>query len=58
MDKQIAFAAFEQYWAARSLQTYMEEVYLKKPENTSWLPDMFSRRVSLFHSRSRPQGQV
>lgn len=48
MHKQIAFAAFEQYWAARSLQTYMEEVYLQKPENSSWLPDVLLRRVSAF----------
>lgn len=44
MHKQIAFAAFEQYWAAKSLQMYMEEVYLKEPKNQSWWATMFSRR--------------
>ncbi|CAN8105539.1 unnamed protein product [Discula destructiva] len=40
----IAFAAFEQYWAARSLQAYMEEVYLKQPKNPTWWPAALSRQ--------------
>ncbi|KAJ4402639.1 hypothetical protein N0V82_010756 [Gnomoniopsis sp. IMI 355080] len=39
----IAFAAFEQYWDAKSLQTYMEEMYLQKSQNPSWWPAMFTR---------------
>lgn len=45
IDKQIAFAAFEQYWDARSLQTYMEEMYLQKAQNPSWWPAMLTRNT-------------
>lgn len=40
--EQIAFAAFEQYWDVQSLQTFMEQVYVrqdeKKKTTRSWWP--------------------
>lgn len=47
MQQQIAFAAFEQYWDARSLQRYMEGVYLQQPQKPGSWSAMFSHnRVS------------
>ncbi|KKY19275.1 hypothetical protein UCDDS831_g05480 [Diplodia seriata] len=42
----IAFAAFKQYWDAKELQKYMEEVYLEHDKGPSWWPAILRPRAS------------
>ncbi|KAF9637973.1 putative major facilitator superfamily [Lasiodiplodia theobromae] len=42
----IAFAAFKQYWDARNLQRYMEEVYLEQNKGPSWWPAILRPRTT------------
>ncbi|KAL1629129.1 hypothetical protein SLS56_005572 [Neofusicoccum ribis] len=42
----IAFAAFKQYWDARALNKYMQEVYLPHNKGPSWWPAILRPRAS------------
>ncbi|KAI3394330.1 hypothetical protein diail_2882 [Diaporthe ilicicola] len=40
----IAYAAFRQYWDVKSLQSFMERVYLQPVQPRRWWPAMLNRR--------------